>query len=450
MNLNETKQRDQWGSKIGFILAAAGSAVGLGNIWKFPYLAGSNGGGAFVFVYFAILIVVGFTLMMAELTIGRHTQLSPVGAYRKIKAKWAWVGAIGVIAGFLILSFYSVIGGWVINYIVKALTGGFHVADSSQFATIFTSFITSPIEPIIYQAIFMVLTVGIVIGGISGGIEKYSKILMPGLFIMLIVVVLRSLTLPNAMEGVKFFLVPDFSEITPSVILSALGQVFFSLSLGMGAMITYGSYLSKEENLVTSSFQIPLLDTAVALLAGLAILPAVFSFGFSPEQGPGLLFITLPAVFDAMPLGTIFGFLFFVLVLFAAVTSSISLLEVSVSYVVDELNWDRKKASLLLGLIIFILGVPSSLGLGVWDHISLVKGKDILDSVSFVAENIFLPLGGMLLCIFIGWVWGLDNAYKEVTNEGKIKFGLMHVWGFLVKYVAPIAILIVFIQGIMA
>ncbi|GAB6086201.1 sodium-dependent transporter [Alkaliphilus crotonatoxidans] len=450
MNLNETKQRDQWGSKIGFILAAAGSAVGLGNIWKFPYLAGSNGGGAFVFVYFAILIVVGFTLMMAELTIGRHTQLSPVGAYRKIKAKWAWVGAIGVIAGFLILSFYSVIGGWVINYIVKSLTGGFHVADSSQFATIFTSFITSPIEPIIYQAIFMVLTVGIVIGGISGGIEKYSKILMPGLFIMLIVVVLRSLTLPNAMEGVKFFLVPDFSEITPSVILSALGQVFFSLSLGMGAMITYGSYLSKEENLVTSSFQIPLLDTAVALLAGLAILPAVFSFGFSPEQGPGLLFITLPAVFDAMPLGTIFGFLFFVLVLFAAVTSSISLLEVSVSYVVDELNWDRKKASLLLGLIIFILGVPSSLGLGVWDHISLVKGKDILDSVSFVAENIFLPLGGMLLCIFIGWVWGLDNAYKEVTNEGKIKFGLMHVWGFLVKYVAPIAILIVFIQGIMA
>lgn len=450
MNLNETKQRDQWGSKIGFILAAAGSAVGLGNIWKFPYLAGSNGGGAFVFVYFAILIVVGFTLMMAELTIGRHTQLSPVGAYRKIKAKWAWVGAIGVIAGFLILSFYSVIGGWVINYIVKSLTGGFHVADSSQFATIFTSFITSPIEPIIYQAIFMVLTVGIVIGGISGGIEKYSKILMPGLFIMLIVVVLRSLTLPNAMEGVKFFLVPDFSEITPSVILSALGQVFFSLSLGMGAMITYGSYLSKEENLVTSSFQIPLLDTAAALLAGLAILPAVFSFGFSPEQGPGLLFITLPAVFDAMPLGTIFGFLFFVLVLFAAVTSSISLLEVSVSYVVDELNWDRKKASLLLGLIIFILGVPSSLGLGVWDHISLVKGKDILDSVSFVAENIFLPLGGMLLCIFIGWVWGLDNAYKEVTNEGKIKFGLMHVWGFLVKYVAPIAILIVFIQGIMA
>lgn len=450
MNLNETKQRDQWGSKIGFILAAAGSAVGLGNIWKFPYLAGSNGGGAFVFVYFAILIVVGFTLMMAELTIGRHTQLSPVGAYRKIKAKWAWVGAIGVIAGFLILSFYSVIGGWVINYIVKSLTGGFHVADSSQFATIFTSFITSPIEPIIYQAIFMVLTVGIVIGGISGGIEKYSKILMPGLFIMLIVVVLRSLTLPNAMEGVKFFLVPDFSEITPSVILSALGQVFFSLSLGMGAMITYGSYLSKEENLVTSSFQIPLLDTVAALLAGLAILPAVFSFGFSPEQGPGLLFITLPAVFDAMPLGTIFGFLFFVLVLFAAVTSSISLLEVSVSYVVDELNWDRKKASLLLGLIIFILGVPSSLGLGVWDHISLVKGKDILDSVSFVAENIFLPLGGMLLCIFIGWVWGLDNAYKEVTNEGKIKFGLMHVWGFLVKYVAPIAILIVFIQGIMA
>ncbi len=450
MNLNETKQREQWGSKIGFILAAAGSAVGLGNIWKFPYLAGSNGGGAFVFVYFGLLLIIGFTLMMAELTVGRHTQLSPVGAYRKIKEKWAWVGAIGVLAGFLILSFYSVIGGWVINYIVKALTGAFHVADASEFATMFGSFISSPFEPIIYQAIFMLMTVGIVIGGISGGIEKYSKILMPGLFVMLMLVVIRSITLPNAMEGVKFFLVPDFSKITPAVLLAALGQVFFSLSLGMGAMITYGSYLSKDENLVSSSFQIPLLDTAVALLAGLAILPAVFSFGFSPEQGPGLLFVTLPAVFDAMPLGGVFGFLFFVLVLFAAVTSSISLLEVSVSYVVDELNWDRKKASLVLGLIIFIIGVPSSLGLGVWDHIKLIKGKDILDTVSFIAENVLLPLGGMLLCIFIGWIWGLDNAYKEVTNDGKIKFGLMHVWGFLIKYIAPIAILVVFLQGVFA
>lgn len=450
MNLNETKQREQWGSKIGFILAAAGSAVGLGNIWKFPYLAGSNGGGAFVFVYFGLLLIIGFTLMMAELTVGRHTQLSPVGAYRKIKEKWAWVGAIGVLAGFLILSFYSVIGGWVINYIVKALTGAFHVADASEFATMFGSFISSPVEPIIYQAIFMLMTVGIVIGGISGGIEKYSKILMPGLFVMLMLVVIRSITLPNAMEGVKFFLVPDFSKITPAVLLAALGQVFFSLSLGMGAMITYGSYLSKDENLVSSSFQIPLLDTAVALLAGLAILPAVFSFGFSPEQGPGLLFVTLPAVFDAMPLGGVFGFLFFVLVLFAAVTSSISLLEVSVSYVVDELNWDRKKASLVLGLIIFIIGVPSSLGLGVWDHIKLIKGKDILDTVSFIAENVLLPLGGMLLCIFIGWIWGLDNAYKEVTNDGKIKFGLMHVWGFLIKYIAPIAILVVFLQGVFA
>lgn len=450
VNLNETKQREQWGSKIGFILAAAGSAVGLGNIWKFPYLAGSNGGGAFVFVYFGLLLIIGFTLMMAELTVGRHTQLSPVGAYRKIKEKWAWVGAIGVLAGFLILSFYSVIGGWVINYIVKALTGAFHVADASEFATMFGSFISSPFEPIIYQAIFMLMTVGIVIGGISGGIEKYSKILMPGLFVMLMLVVIRSITLPNAMEGVKFFLVPDFSKITPAVLLAALGQVFFSLSLGMGAMITYGSYLSKDENLVSSSFQIPLLDTAVALLAGLAILPAVFSFGFSPEQGPGLLFVTLPAVFDAMPLGGVFGFLFFVLVLFAAVTSSISLLEVSVSYVVDELNWDRKKASLVLGLIIFIIGVPSSLGLGVWDHIKLIKGKDILDTVSFIAENVLLPLGGMLLCIFIGWIWGLDNAYKEVTNDGKIKFGLMHVWGFLIKYIAPIAILVVFLQGVFA
>ncbi|KAB3534706.1 sodium-dependent transporter [Alkaliphilus pronyensis] len=448
IDVNEKKQRDQWGSKIGFILAAAGSAIGLGNIWKFPFMAGQNGGGAFVFLYFAILIVVGFTLMMAELTIGRHTQLSPVGAYRKLKAKWAWVGFLGVLAGFLILSFYSVIGGWVIRYIVKALTGAFTISDPDALGGLFGAFITNPLEPLVYHAIFMALTLGIVIGGVKGGIEKYSKILMPSLFVMMILIMIRSLTLDGAMEGVKFLLLPDFSKINGGVVLAALGQVFFSLSLGMGTMITYGSYLNKDENLVDSSIQIPLLDTAIALVAGLAILPAVFAFGFNPEGGPGLLFITLPAVFSQMPLGSLFGVLFFVLVLFAALTSSISLLEVVVAYFVDEKNWDRKKSSLVFGLIIFLFGIPSSLGIGIWSDIRIIAGRDILDSVDFVASNVLLPLGGMLLCIFIGWVWGLDNAFKEVTNNGKIKFPLMNVWGFLVKWVAPIAIGIVFVQGL--
>lgn len=445
---NEVKPRDQWGSKIGFILAASGSAVGLGNLWKFPFMAGQNGGGAFVLIYFAILFIVGFTLMLAELTIGRKTQLSPVGAYRALDKRFTWVGAIGVLAGFLILSFYSVVGGWVIRYIVKAVTGAFTIADPEVLGGLFVSFITNPMEPIIYHLIFMILTLGIVIGGISGGIEKYSKILMPSLFVMMILIMIRSLTLPNAMEGVRFLLVPDFSKITGDVVLAALGQVFFSLSLGMGAMITYGSYLSKDEDLISSSVQIPLIDTAIALIAGLAILPAVFSFGFDPEGGPGLLFVTLPAVFSQMPLGSVFGVIFFTLVLFAALTSSISLLEVVVSYVVDEWKWNRKMASIVLGGIIFLMGVPSSLGMGVWSDIRPIMGKDIFDSVDFIASNVFLPLGGMMLCVFIGWFWGIDKALAEITNNGKLNFALAGAWSFLIKFIAPVAILVVFIQGL--
>lgn len=446
-NLNQGQNRDQWSSKVGFVLAAAGSAVGLGNLWRFPYTAGQNGGGAFVLVYFAILILVGFTLMLAELIIGRHTQLNAVGAYRKIRKNWGWVGGIGVLASFLILSFYSVIGGWVLNYVVKSVTGAFTVANVDM-ADMFVGFITNPTEPIFYHAIFAFLTLGIVMGGISGGIEKYSKILMPSLFVMMFLIMIRSVTLPGAGEGIRFFLAPDFSKINGQVMLAALGQVFFSLSLGMGVIITYGSYLSKDENIPQNSFIIPLVDTGVALLAGLAILPAVFALGFSPDQGPALLFITLPAVFTEMPLGSFFALLFFLLVLFAALTSSISLLEASVSYVVDEYNWNRKKTALTLGLTAFLLGIPSSLAQGVWSHIRPFRDLDILDSIDFIASNIMLPLSGLLLCIFIGWVWGIDKALKEATNNGKIPFKLAPFWAFLIKWVAPVAILVVFIQGL--
>ena len=386
--------------------------------------------------------------MMAELVVGRNTQLSPVGAYKKLNAKFGWIGGLGVAAGFIILAFYSVIGGWVIKYIVAFATGAFNGVDASSFGTVFGNFIASPTEPVIYHAIFMIMTVGIVIGGISAGIEKYSKILMPALFVILIVVMVRVLTLPGAFEGLKFLYVPDFSKIDSKVMLAALGQVFFSLSLGMGAMITYGSYLGKDENLVVSSFQIPLLDTAAALMAAMIVIPAVFAYNLDLGQGPGLQFVTMSAIFKAMPLGNFFGFLFFVLVLFAAVTSSISLLEVSVSYLVDEKKWDRKKASLLLGVVLFFLGIPASLGLGIWSDVKLIKGLDILDSMSFVAENVLMPLGGIMLCIFIGWVWGLDNAYDEATNGGKIPFALKKAWGFIIKYLAPIAIGFIFVQGV--
>ncbi len=447
VDLNETKQRDQWGSKIGFIMAAAGSAIGLGNLWKFPYMAGQNGGGAFVFVYFAILILVGFTLMLAEIIIGRNTQLSAVGAYKKLNAKWSWLGGIGVLAGFMILSFYSVVGGWTINYIVKSVTGGLASSDPAVLGGLFEQLIANPTEPIIYHALFMILTLGIVKGGISGGIEKATKILMPGLFIMMFIIMIRALTLNGAMAGVEFLLAPDFSKINGGVILAALGQVFFSLSLGMGTMITYGSYLSKNEDLVVSSISIPLLDTAIALLAGLTILPAVFAFGFDPGQGPGLLFVTLPAVFAQMPLGTLFALIFFVLVLFAALTSSISLLEVNVAYVVDEFNWDRKKATFVMSGLIFLVGVAASLSMGPWADINIIGGRNIFDSLDFVASNILLPLGGMFMCIFIGWIWGLENAIKEASNNGKLAFKLAPFWGFLVKWVAPIAIFIVFVQS---
>ena len=447
IDLNENKQRDQWNSKLGFIMAAAGSAVGLGNLWKFPYLAGSNGGGAFVFVYLVLILLVGFTLMLAEIVIGRNTQLSSVGAYKKLNAKWSWLGGLGVLAGFLILSFYSVVGGWTISYIVKAVTGAFNTADLDILGGMFGTLISGTAEPLIYHAIFMLLTLLIVVGGVSGGIEKATKVMMPALFVMMIMVMIRSLTLPGAMEGVRFFLVPDFSKITPKVLLAALGQVFFSLSLGMGCMITYGSYLSRDEDIVQSSMIIPALDTCVALLAGFTILPAVFAFGFDPTAGPGLLFITLPAVFSQMPLGTLFALVFFVLVLFAALTSSISLLEVTVSYMVDEFKWDRQKSTYVMAGIIFLVGVAASLSMGPWSNIQLIGGRNIFDTLGFIAENILLPLGGMLMSIFIGWVWGLENAIKEASNEGKLAFKLAPVWGFLIKYIAPLAILIVFLQS---
>ena len=447
-NINKGQEREQWGSKIGFILAAAGSAVGLGNLWKFPYMAGKNGGGAFVLVYFIMLFLVGFTLMLGEIVLGRHTQLNAIGAYRKIRKNWAWVGGLGVLAGFLILSFYSVVGGWVINYLVKSLSGGLNISDAATLGNMFGEMVSNPTTPIIYHAIFMILTLLIVFGGIGGGIERASKIMMPALFIMIIVLAIRSMTLPGSMEGIKYLLIPDFSKINMSVILDALGQVFFSLSLGMGCMITYGSYLSKDSNLPESATVIPLIDTGIALLAGFAVLPAVFAFGFEPAQGPGLIFVTLPAVFAQMPLGSIFAILFFLLVLFAALTSSISLLEVCVAYVVDEWKWNRGLTTVLLAAIIFAIGVPASLSLGPWSHITLLPGKGFFDTYDFISSNILLPLGGLLLCIFIGWVWGTDKAVKEATNDGTVKFSLAPYWIFLIKYVGPVAIAIVFIRSL--
>lgn len=440
----ENKKHRGTFSNIGFILAAAGSAVGLGNLWKFPYLTGQNGGGAFVFIYLLLVVLIGFTVMLGEMTIGRHTKLNPIGAYRKIKKKWAFVGVIGVIVPFTIVTYYSVIGGWILKYLINYIIGQGSVmaADSANY---FESFITNPTQPLLWHGIFMLLNILIVARGVEGGLEKASKIMMPGLFVLLAILAIRSVTLPGAGEGISFYLKPDFSKVTIDMLVAALGQVFFSLSLGMGAIITYGSYLSDDANLEKSAFIIPALDTLVALLAGFAILPAVFSFGFEPSAGPGLIFITLPAVFNAMPLGTIFAIIFFVLVLFAAITSSISLLETPAAYFIDHFGMSRKSAVILLGIAAFLIGVPSSLSLGVFK--TQFYGMSFFDLAGYIAESLLMPLAGFFMCIFVGYVWKPENAIAEITNGGKLPFKTRAYWVFMIKYIAPIAIFIIWLNS---
>ncbi|HBY57883.1 MAG TPA: sodium-dependent transporter [Candidatus Atribacteria bacterium] len=441
------KERGNWATQFGFIAAAAGSAVGLGNIWKFPYITGRYGGAAFVLVYLIIIVFIGVPLMNSELLIGRKSERNALGAFKVLApgSPWWIVGAMGILAGFIILSYYSVVAGWAVAYIFKS---GAYMAAGADHANIFVGHITSPLAPIIWHFIFMMMCIGIVAAGIEKGIEKYSKILMPLLVLILLVLILRSVTLTGAGAGLAFYLKPDFSKLTGEGILAALGQAFFSLSLGMGCMIVYGSYLKKDQDIPVNSYWVCGADTVIAFLAGFAIFPAVFAFGLEPGAGPGLTFITVPAVFAAMgPVGHFFGILFFFLLTIAALTSAISLLEVVSAYFIDEAKWDRKKAVWIMGIIIFLLGIPSSLGLGAWSGVKIIGGRDILDSLDFIASNILLPLGGFLLCIFIGWYWGTDKAIEEANTGAKsIKLGT--TYSFLIKYIVPIAIFIVFLNSI--
>jgi len=444
----EIKARGNWGSQFGFIAAAAGSAVGLGNIWRFPYITGQYGGAAFVLVYLLFVLLICIPIMNSELLVGRKSERNAVGAFKVLApgSPWWIVGAMGILAGFIILSYYSVIAGWAVAFIFKS---GAYMATGAEHANIFVGHITSPVAPLIWHAIFMFMCIGIVAAGIEKGIEKYSKILMPMLVLIMLVLIIRSVTLPGAGAGLSFYLKPDFSKLSAEGILAALGQAFFSLSLGMGCMIVYGSYLKKDQDIPANSYWIAGADTGIALLAGFAIFPAVFAFGLEPGAGPGLTFITVPAVFAAMgPVGHFFGILFFFLLTIAALTSAISLLEVVSAYFIDEAKWNRKKAVWIMGIIIFLLGVPSSLGLGIWSNVKILGGRDILDSLDFVASNILLPLGGFLLCIFIGWYWGTDKAIEEANTGAKGAITLGGGYRFLIKYVAPIAIFIVFLKSI--
>ena len=442
-------QRDQFKSRIGFIFAAAGSAVGLGNIWKFPYLAGKHGGGAFVIIYLLSVLLVGFSLMLMEFALGRNTSLAAVGAFRTLDKRFTFLGIMGVISAFLIMGFYPVVGGWSVAYVVKTLTGELASVDAASLDAVFGTLITGTFTPIFWTLIYLLMNIVIVAGGIGEGIEKASKMMMPALFVLLIILSVRSITLPGAGAGLEYMFKPDWSQVDGGIVLAALGQAFFSLSLGMGCMITYSSYLSKEENLVSTALIVPGLDTLVALLAGVVIIPATIAFGFEVGAGPGLVFVTLPAVFATMgaTVGKILGLLFFILITLAALTSSMSLLEVVVSYLVDEKNMTRKKAVTLAGAVMFVMSIAASMSMGGWSGFT-VMGNNLFDLFDKLTSIILMPLGGMGISIYIGWFWGKDKARAEVTNDGTVKFALFDLWFFLCRWIIPLIIGYVFVTGI--
>jgi len=524
---NQIASREQWSGAWGFILAAAGSAIGLGNIWKFPYIVGENGGGAFVLVYLLCIAVIGAPVMICEFALGRHTQRDPVGAFKALAPKtsvlahlvglavllagaflllfrcWGWgalliglgllifrhgwvlVGAIGVVAGFTILAFYSVVAGWTLGYVWKATAGQLDFATVEAAKAHFVQFTFNPYWAVGCHFVFVMLCVLIVYKGIKSGIERWSKILMPVLLLIMLALIIRSLTLPGAMDGVRFYLTPDFSKINADSVLTALGHAFFSLSLGMGAMITYGSYLDRKENLFSSTLSVVGLDTLIALMAGLAIFPAVFAQGFQPDAGPGLVFLVLPTVFHQIPLGAFWAFLFFLLLLIAALTSGISLLEVVTAYFVDERGWKRHRAAVVFGGAIFLLGALCAVSvtdISDWTrleklHAVLLKvfgstKASFFDTLDNLSSNWLLPLGGLFISLFTGWIWGTKHALDEIRH-GSSNFGDVHLisllaglkddpshnagvhvvtlaslWGIFIRFISPVAVLIAFLHTI--
>ena len=439
-------ERGQWGSRLGFILAAAGSAVGLGNIWGFPFAAAENGGGLFVLAYLVFVAVIGLPVMIAEVMIGRRAQRAPVGAYGRLshdRVMWKLVGWMGVAAGFLILSFYSVIAGWTLDYTLLSLRGAFEGLDADAIGALFGERTEASGRVVLLHAIFMALTIAIVIGGVKGGLERSVRILMPTLFVLIIGLVVYGMTLDGFGEGVRFLFVPEPGAFDGEAALASLGQAFFSLSLGMGALITYGSYLRQKDDIVAASATISVLDTTIAISAGLILFPIAFTFAVPMgEGGAGFIFAVLPLAFTDMPAGDIVSVIFFALLLFAALTSAISLLEVVTSTVIDQLGWTRRKATLVVASAIFAVGLPSAVGY------QLPFGEmSFLDGLYFLTSNIFLPLGGLFISIFAGWILTRSATSEEFTMGTRLG-GLYPGWLFLVRFVVPVAISIVFLSSI--
>lgn len=438
---------EQWSSKIGFILSAAGSAIGVGAIWKMPYVTGMSGGGAFFLLFILFSLFMGFPLLLAEFIIGRSTQKEAVSAYRSLapNSNWHWIGKLGVFTCFLLLSFYSVIGGWIVIYFVKGLFGGI-ISDGADYGSVFNATIGNPILVIAAQFIFLAATVLVVAKGIQNGIEKVSKILMPALFLLFIVLIVRSLTLDNAMEGVKFFLAPDFSRMTSQSVLFAMGQAFFSLSVGVSVMVTYSSYLSKKESLIQPAISIVAMNLLIALLAGLAIFPAVFSLGLEPAEGPGLLFVVLPAVFDQIVFGEGFLLGFLALFLFATLTSAFSMLEIIVAAIVKGKEEKRTKYSYIIGIFIFVVGVPSALSYSAFSDI-LIFSKNLFDSADYLVSNILMPLGVLLISIFVSYKIKKSTLREELLQHSRLGATAFSIWFFIMRFVIPLVIIIVFLDA---
>lgn len=443
------KKQEQWTSKLGFILAAAGSAIGLGAIWKFPYMAGTNGGGLFFIIFLVLTVFIGAPILISEFIIGRNTQKDAVTSYKVLAPGTGWhiLGYLGVVVSFIILSFYSVVGGWILSYLWRSLTGSLSGLSQEEYGGLFENTIGNPTEVVIAQLVFMILTIFVVQGGIQQGIEKASKYMMPALFILFIVLVVRSLTLEGSYKGVEFLLKPNWSSITAETVLLALGQSFFALSVGISVMVTYASYLSKKENIVKSAFSVVGLNIFISFLAGLVIFPAVFALGFEPGAGPGLVFVVLPAVFNEMAFGGIFLSIFLVLLLFATLTSAFSILEIIVAVIVKDRAENRKKTAWISGLLIFVFGIPSALSFGVMSDV-LIFNKNFFDFADFITSNISLPLGALLISLFVGYRIPKQLVKNELELGTKGLGVLFEVWYVSIRYIVPIAILLVFLHSI--
>ncbi|AQQ52731.1 sodium-dependent transporter [Planococcus lenghuensis] len=441
------QQREQWTSKIGFILAAAGSAIGLGAIWKFPYETGTHGGSVFILLFIISTLAIGLPVLLAEFVIGRRGQADAVTSFKKLAPGHPWflIGWSGFFFSFIILSFYSVVGGWILSYLFRSLLFQLSGLGDDAYGNLFTSVIANPWEVLIAQAAFMLLTIWIVQGGIKDGIERASKFMMPALLIFLLILMVRSLTLDGALEGVRFMFVPDWSFLTFETALVALGQAFFSLSVGVSGMITYASYLSKSESLGRSAISVAALNIGVSIMAGLIIFPAVFALGYTPDAGPGLVFIILPAIFDQLFFGQVLIILFFILLLFATLTSSISMLEIVVSIGVKDRYAQRQRVAWIYGSLIFLVGIPSALSFGVLSE-PYAFGFTFFDFADILTSRIGLPLGAFFISLFAGYI--MTTQQKEEELDGASVW--VNLWNILIRYAAPIAIATVFIQGIAA